>query len=55
MGFGGRMDGCGQCVKFSMFIVNFLIFVSKFKILFKFFNTKNNLFFYSVEELQYSD
>lgn len=26
MGFGGRMDGCGQCVKFSMFIVNFLIF-----------------------------
>lgn len=28
MAFGGRMDGCGQCVKFSMFIVNFLIFVS---------------------------
>ena len=29
MGFGGRMDCCGQCVKYSMFIANFIIFVSK--------------------------
>lgn len=28
MGFGGRMDGCGQCIKYSMFIANFIIFVS---------------------------
>ncbi|KAJ6648067.1 Tetraspanin-11 [Pseudolycoriella hygida] len=27
MGFGGRMDGCGQCIKYSMFIANFIIFV----------------------------
>lgn len=28
MGFGGRMDCCGQCVKYSMFVANFVIFVS---------------------------
>lgn len=28
MGIGGRMDCCGQFVKYSMFISNFIIFVS---------------------------
>ncbi|XP_058832256.1 tetraspanin-4 isoform X2 [Topomyia yanbarensis] len=27
MGLGGRMDCCGQCVKYSMFISNFIIFI----------------------------
>ncbi|XP_059608326.1 tetraspanin-9 [Phlebotomus argentipes] len=27
MGSGGRMDSCGQCMKYSMFGVNFLIFL----------------------------
>lgn len=27
MGSGGRMDCCGQCVKYSMFISNFIIFL----------------------------
>ncbi|EAA05254.4 tetraspanin-11-like [Anopheles arabiensis] len=27
MGSGGRMDCCGQCVKYSMFVANFVIFL----------------------------
>lgn len=27
MGLGGRMDCCGQCVKYSMFVSNFVIFI----------------------------
>ncbi|ETN66467.1 tetraspanin-18 [Anopheles darlingi] len=27
MGSGGRMDCCGQCVKYSMFVANFIIFI----------------------------
>lgn len=27
MGYGQEMDGCGQCMKYSMFIANFIIFV----------------------------
>jgi hypothetical protein len=29
MGLGGRMDCCGQFVKYSMFVSNFIIFVSQ--------------------------
>lgn len=27
MGFGREMDGCGQCMKYSMFVSNFIIFI----------------------------
>lgn len=27
MGYGQEMDGCGQCMKYSMFVANFIIFV----------------------------
>lgn len=30
MGFSSRMDCCGQFVKYSLFIANFVIFVSNF-------------------------
>ena len=29
MGFGSRMDCCGQFVKYSLFVSNFIIFVSR--------------------------
>lgn len=29
MGFGSRMDCCGQFVKYSLFVANFVIFVSE--------------------------
>lgn len=28
MGVGREMGGCGQCIKYSMFLANFIIFVS---------------------------
>lgn len=31
MGYGQEMDGCGKFMKFSMFVANFIIFVSKLK------------------------
>ncbi len=30
MGVGREMGGCGQCIKYSMFLANFVIFVSTF-------------------------
>lgn len=29
MGYGQEMDGCGKFMKFSMFVANFIIFVSE--------------------------
>ncbi|KDR21083.1 CD9 antigen [Zootermopsis nevadensis] len=33
MGYGQEMDGCGQCMKYSMFIANFIIFVGGISVL----------------------
>jgi tetraspanin-11 len=33
MGYGQEMDGCGQCMKYSMFIANFIIFVGGITVL----------------------
>lgn len=33
MGYGQEMDGCGQCIKYSMFVANFIIFVGGITVL----------------------